>query len=187
MGSGLDVSTTTTMDKPNTVGPAPATIGRIGRMERAILADRIVNGGDIEVAPSELGAGRILRLSTGLMARLGLVAGGRPKPAEEASVAALGASVVMLRIHGLHPDSPASGVRMYHGDIYANGSDAAITTADVTVKIPGIAGNVLLPSTGTWADVNPILCIGITQTWVGATVTHTDDMVYETAGLLLML
>ena len=95
-------------------------------------------------------------------------------------------SAVLLKITGLHSDSPASGVRMYLGNIYANGSVATATTTGVTVRIPGIAANVTLPSYGTWADTGTCGAIQTTQTWTGATTTHTDDTVYETIGELLL-
>ena len=173
-----------TMETRNEVGPVIGQPHRLARLERAIRAQEIVNGGDVEVFPAETGVGRILRLSTWLRSRMGLGPGGEPNAAEEAPTATVGP--VLLKIHGLHPDSPVSGVRMYHGDLYANGSVAALTTADVTVRIPGIAANVTLPSWGTWADTGTCGALPITETWVGATQTHTADTVYETIGELLL-
>ena len=92
--------------------------------------------------------------------------------------------VALLKITGLHSDSPASGVRMYLGDLYANGSEVAATTEDVTVRIPGIAADVTLPSSGAWADVPACCGVRTVATWTGATATHTNEAVYEAGALL---
>jgi len=94
--------------------------------------------------------------------------------------------IYLMKITGLHSDSPVSGVRMYKGDLYENGSATTRTKADVTVRIPGIPANVTLPSSGTWADVPACGGIPITATWTGASQTHTNDTVYESIGLLLI-
>ena len=97
------------------------------------------------------------------------------------------ADVALLRITGLHADSPESGVRMYRGNLYANGSEATATTTGVTVRIPDIAADVELPSIGPWTDVPACCGIRTTQTWTGATETHSNDTVYEAVGILLVL
>lgn len=173
-------------DTPGNTGPTTTNPSRLGRLERAVRATDIVNGGDIEVFPSETGVGRILRLSAWIRARLGLEAGGGTNAAEEATAAAVEGSAVLLKITGLHSDSPASGVRMYLGDLYANGSAAAATTTGVTVRIPGIAADVALPSYGAWSDTGFCGAIQTTQTWTGASTTHTDDTVYEATGDVLL-
>lgn len=94
---------------------------------------------------------------------------------------------VPLKITGLHADSPTSGVRMYKGDVYGNGTAASATLSNVTVRIPGIAANVTLPSSGAWADVPACCGMATTATWTGATATHTNDTVYEAVGLLLVV
>lgn len=94
---------------------------------------------------------------------------------------------ILLRITGTHSDSPASGVRMYLGSIYGNGSAAAATATGVTVRIPGIAADVTAPSSGAWADVPACIGVRTTATWTGATATHADDRVYEAVGLLLVI
>ena len=94
---------------------------------------------------------------------------------------------VPLKITGLHADSPTTGVRMYKGDVYGNGTAASATLSNVTVRIPGIAANVTLPSSGAWADVPACCGMATTATWTGATTTHTADTVYEATGLLLVV
>lgn len=94
---------------------------------------------------------------------------------------------VLLKIIGLHTDSPASGVRMYAGQLYMNGSAAAATSGSITVRIPSIGANVTSPSSGYWSDVPFCTAVKTTATWVGATQTHTDDTVYEAVGLLLVV
>lgn len=101
--------------------------------------------------------------------------------------AGTGGGGVLLRITGLHTDSPASGVRMYVGDIYGNGSTAVATQAGVTVRIPGLAADVTLPSSGSWSSVPVCLGVRTTATWTGAAETHTSDTVYEALGLLLVV
>ena len=98
-----------------------------------------------------------------------------------------GGSLTILRVYGLHPDSPTSGVRMYTGSVYGNGSNASATETGVTIRIPGIAADVETLSYGSWLSLG--FCGGalVTSTWVGATQTHTDDSVYEAVGLLLLL
>jgi hypothetical protein len=60
------------------VGPVVGKLHRLGRLERELRDQKIVNGGDIEVFPAETGVGRILRLSEWIKARLGLTGGGEP-------------------------------------------------------------------------------------------------------------
>lgn len=100
---------------------------------------------------------------------------------------ASGGGGYLLKITGLHSDSPASGVRMYTGSIYGNGSAAVATQSNVTVRIPGIAADVTAPSYGAWADVPYCGALLTTATWTGATQTHTNDTVYEAIGLLLLV
>lgn len=95
--------------------------------------------------------------------------------------------IVHMKITGLHTDSPASGVRMYSGDIYGSGTLADATETGVTVRIPDIAADVELPSCGAWASVPPCCGVRTTLTWTGATTTHTSDTVYEAIGLLLIV
>ncbi|NLF18387.1 MAG: hypothetical protein GX595_14215 [Lentisphaerae bacterium] len=94
---------------------------------------------------------------------------------------------VPLKITGLHSDSPTTGVRMYKGDVYGAGTAASATLTGVTVRIPGIAADVTLPSSGAWADVPACCGMATTATWTGATTTHTADTVYEAVGLILVL
>jgi hypothetical protein len=176
------MSPTYEMENPNVVGPPTVGVGRLSRLERALRADRIVNGGDIEVFPAEQGVGRVLRLSTWIRSRLGLGTDEASKTTEEETTTS-DSTVVLLKVTGLHSDSPASGVRMYKGDIYGNGSQSAATSEDVTVRILGVATNVTIPSSGSWGDMPMCGAISATQTWVGASATHTNDTVYETIGL----
>jgi hypothetical protein len=93
----------------------------------------------------------------------------------------------LLKITGLHPDSPTSGVRMYYGNLHAIGTLAAATTIGVTVRIPEIAPDILTPSYGGWGGL-PACCGVLTrETWIGATETHTEDRVYCAVGLLLLV
>lgn len=94
---------------------------------------------------------------------------------------------LLMRITGLHTDSPTTGVRMYKGDIYANGTGAVATQSDVTVRIPGVAANVTVPGYGSWSNLPACIGVRTTATWIGATVTHTNDTVYEAVGLLLVV
>jgi len=85
----------------------------------------------------------------------------------------------LVRITGLHADSPATGVRMYLGDVYGNGSASAATATGVTVRIPDIAADVTAPSYGVWSDLPPLCGVKTRETWTGATATHTSDIVYN--------
>lgn len=95
-------------------------------------------------------------------------------------------TVALLKITGLHDDSPG-GTPMFKGDIYGNGSAAAATQTGVTVAIPGLASGTTSPSFGSWNDVPHCCGVSTTRTWTGATETHTDDTVYEAIGLLLVI
>ena len=97
-----------------------------------------------------------------------------------------GESAVLLRITGLHPDSPLTGIQVYQGNIHREGSGSAATQVGVTVRIPDIAPNVFYPSSGAWSSLPPCLGFSTVQTWTGKTVTHTNDVVYEALGLILM-
>lgn len=99
---------------------------------------------------------------------------------------AVGGGGSLLRITGLHSDSPASGVRMYVGDIYVNGTESAATSTNVTVRIPDIAADVTLPSSGDWDDVPACIGIRTMETWTGDSETHENDTVYAAVGLLLI-
>lgn len=101
--------------------------------------------------------------------------------------ASIGAGGVLLKITGTHADSPTSGVRMYTGNVYGNGSEATPTATGVTIRIPGIAANVTLPSSGAWADVPVCGAVQTTATWTGAAYTHANDTIYEVIGLLLII
>jgi len=96
------------------------------------------------------------------------------------SAGGAGSKQVLLKVTGLHLDSPASGVRMYKGDLYANGTQKAYTTQNVTVRIPGIAVDVTVPPSGAWSDVHPCFGWRTIETWTGASLTYTNDTVYET-------
>lgn len=98
-----------------------------------------------------------------------------------------GGGTVLLKVTGLHSDSPASGVRMFKGDVYGNGTGAAATLTNVTVRIPGIAADVTSPSCGAWSSVPAVGGIKTTATWVGASLTHTNDTVYEAIGMVLVI
>ena len=107
-------------------------------------------------------------------------------------VAGEGTSIQVVKITGLHSDSPASGERVYLGDLYTQGwylgeEEAGTITTDVTIMIPGIADDIEAPSYGTWAATAAFLARGITYTWVGAEETHTDEAVYEAYPGQLML
>jgi len=95
--------------------------------------------------------------------------------------------VSIVKITGLHSDSPASGERVYTGSLYANGWYAGSPTTGVTIMIPGIAINIEAPSYGTWAATAAMLARQVTYTWTGAATTHTDDTVYEAYPGQLML
>ena len=93
---------------------------------------------------------------------------------------------LLLKITGLHSDSPASGVRMYVGSIYGNGTAAAATATGVTVRIPDIDADVTDPSFGSWGDVRACSGVPVRETWTGATETHTLDTVYYAIGPLVI-
>lgn len=97
-----------------------------------------------------------------------------------------GGSAVLLRITGLHPLSPATGLRMYTGDVYGRGSTETPTILDVTIRIAGIAVNVTSPCTGVWANVPPCGAIRTISSWYGSDGLHEDEVVYEAFGLLLL-
>lgn len=109
------------------------------------------------------------------------------EPMAAAAAAGTGGNALLLQITGLHADSPASGVRMYVGNVYGSGSTASPTVTGATVRIPGIAADVVYPSSGVWSDC-PVCCaVRTTATWTGATYTHTADTVYEAVGLILIV
>ena len=93
---------------------------------------------------------------------------------------------LLLKITGLHSDSPASGVRMYVGNIYNNGTEASPTQTGVTVRIPDLGADITLPSFGAWSDVRACSGIPVRETWTGATATHTLDTVYYAIGPLVI-
>lgn len=101
---------------------------------------------------------------------------------------------VLIKITGVHDDSPASGPLMLVGDLYGNGywSDlgglpAAPTTTGVACYIPDLDAGVTEPSYGTWAALPPCAGIKTRQTWQGETEEHENDTVYALAGLLLLV
>lgn len=93
---------------------------------------------------------------------------------------------LLLKITGLHSDSPASGVRMYVGNIYNNGTEASPTQTGVTVRIPELGADITLPSFGAWSDVRACCGVPVRETWTGATETHTLDTVYYAIGPLVI-
>lgn len=93
--------------------------------------------------------------------------------------------MVFVRISGLHPFSPTSGVRMYRGHVYGNGLGADPTGEEVPISIPGIAADVTAPSYGQWGDLPPCAAIGYTTTWPGRLGSRTE-VVYYTAGDMLL-
>ncbi len=94
--------------------------------------------------------------------------------------------LLLLKITGLHVDSPVSGVRMYTGSRYGDGSAESATDTGITIRIPGIAPNITDPSYGDWSDLNFCGGLSLVATWVGASQTHINDIVYETVGLVLL-
>jgi hypothetical protein len=107
------------MDKPSTIGPATTAPSRLQRLERTLIADRIVNGGDIEVAPSELGVGRVLRLSASIKAQLqGIV----PAVVKANEVEQASDEFLPIKLTA-GPDS----LGFYECSVYGNGTLAAAT------------------------------------------------------------
>lgn len=84
----------------------------------------------------------------------------------------------LLKITGLHADSPTAGVRMYIGNLYARGTAATATKIGVTVRIPDIAADVTAPTFGTWGDVRACAGIRVFETWTGATASHSEFVYY---------
>jgi len=93
----------------------------------------------------------------------------------------------IIKITGLHSDSPTTGVRVYTGSLSPNGWYAGSPTTGVTIMIPGIAADVESPSYGAWSDSVPFLSQRVIYTWTGAASTHTNDVVYEAYPGQLML
>jgi len=106
------------------------------------------------------------------------------KPA--VSLGGIGTEIATVQLTGLHPFSPAAGVRMYTGDVYGNGSTSAATASNVAIRIPGIAPNVTVPAFGAWNTVPKCGAIGYRgTTWIGSAGLRTET-VYETFGLLVL-
>lgn len=98
-------------------------------------------------------------------------------------------SLVVVKISGVHSDYTAGTAegRMYTGSAWEGFVPDGSPTANVTISIPGIPGNVTTPSYGTWAASPYLLARKLVATWVGASLTHTDDTVYEALGAALLL
>lgn len=99
-------------------------------------------------------------------------------------------SVPIIKFLGLHSDSPATGSRMYIGNIYSTCFEAVSGSTPIaysaTIYIPG-SSDVIVPYGGSWTTVPPVYGLRTVRTWTGASQTHTNDTVYEAVGLLLVI
>lgn len=79
-----------------------------------------------------------------------------------------------VRITGVHPDSPTTGVRMFQGDAYANGTEEDASAEDVTIRIMDIAEDVeTFPSRG-------LIATPISETWTLAEVDAETGLATRT-------
>lgn len=92
-----------------------------------------------------------------------------------AAAVAAASSVAWVKLTGLHADSPATGVRVYTGTLYASPA-ATSGTAGITIRIPSIAANWTAPASGVWGNLPFFSALPSAETWTGKTTTHTETV-----------
>lgn len=95
-------------------------------------------------------------------------------------------SAMLVKVTGVHSDSPTGVALYYVGDVYGNGPDDDQTEYGVTIRIPGIGIDMTLPSYGTWADLPISGAMKVITTWNGALTEHENDAVYVLVGDLIL-